>query len=96
MTHDAAIQFCLSTNCLFRLALRQSLGRVKSLLRMVSLDGQVPDFSTTCQCQKSLRVQLPYRVSTTALNMLVNSTGTRFLDESECKRKKHGAEYRRQ
>lgn len=28
---DVAIQFCLSTKCLFRLALRQSLGLVKNL-----------------------------------------------------------------
>ena len=37
-----------------------------------------------------------YRPSTTALDLLVDSTGIKFLGEGEWKRKKHGAEYRRQ
>ena len=93
---DAAIQFCLSIKCLFGLALRQSLGLVESLLRMAGLDWRGPDFSTVSRRQKTLRVQLPYRPSTTALDLLVDSTGIKFLGEGEWKRKKHGAEYRRQ
>ena len=93
---EAAIQFCLSIKCLFNLALRQSLGLVESLLRLANLDWSVPDFSTVCRRQKTLRVQLPYRASTTALDLLVDSTGIKFLGEGEWKRKKHGAEYRRQ
>jgi len=93
---DAAIQFCLSIKCLFGLALRQSLGLVESLLRMASLDWRVPDFSTVSRRQKSLQVQLPYRASTCALDLLVDSTGIKFLGEGEWKRKNHGAEYRRQ
>ena len=74
----------------------QSLGLVESLLRLANLDWSVSDFSTMCQRQKTLRVQLPYRASTTALDLLVDSTGIKFLGEGEWKRKKHGAEYRRQ
>ena len=93
---DAAIQFCLSIKCLFGLALRQSLGLVESLLRLAGLDWRVPDFSTVCRRQKDLSVRLPYRPSTTALDLLVDSTGIKFLGEGEWKCKKHGAEYRRQ
>ena len=93
---DAAIQFCLSIKCLFGLALRQSLGLIESLLRMASLDWRVPDFSTVSRRPKSLQVQLPYRASACALDLLVDSTGIKFLGEGEWKRKKHGAEYRRQ
>ena len=93
---EAATQFCLSIKCLFGLALRQTLGSVQSLLRMAGLDWKVPDFSTVSRRQKTLRVQLPYRASTTALDLLVDSTGIKFLGEGEWKRKKHGAEYRRQ
>jgi hypothetical protein len=46
--------------------------------------------------QKSLQVHLNYRPSSTALHLLVDSTGIKFLGEGEWKRKKHGAEYRRQ
>jgi hypothetical protein len=59
---------------------------VESLLRLAGLDWRVPDFSTVCRRQKTLRVQRPYRAS----------TGIKFLGEGEWKRKKHGAEYRRQ
>ncbi|MDT4869353.1 IS5 family transposase ISGNB1-1 [compost metagenome] len=63
---------------------------------MAGLEWRVPDISTVSRRQKTLRVQLPYQASTTALDLLVDSTGIKFLGEGEWKRKKHGAEYRRQ
>ena len=93
---DAAIQFCLSIQCLFGQPLRQSLGMVQSLLKLSGLDWPVPDFSTVCRRQKDLQVHLHYHPSATALHLLVDSTGIQFLGEGEWKRKKHGAEYRRQ
>ena len=92
---DAAIQFCLSIKCLLGLALRQALGFVQSLLRLAGLQWPVPDYSTLSRRQKTLHVQLPYKPSATALDLLVDSTGIKFLGEGEWKRKKHGAEYRR-
>ena len=82
----------MSIKCLFGLALRQSLGSVESLLRLAGLDWRVPDYSTVCRRQKTLLVQLPYRFSTSALDLLVDSTGIKFLGEVEWKRKKHWAE----
>lgn len=93
---DASIQFCLSIKCLFGQALRQSLGLVQSLLQLAGLDWPVPDYSTVCRRQKQLQVQLSYRPSATGLHLLVDSTGIKFLGEGEWKRKKHGAQYRRQ
>ena len=93
---DAAIQFCLSIKCLFGLALRQSLGLIQSLLRLAGLDWRIPDFSAINRRQKTLQVQLAYQRSATALDLLVDSTGIKFLGEGEWKRKKLGAEYRRQ
>lgn len=93
---DAAIQFCLSIKCLLGLALRQALGFVQSLLRLAGLQWPVPDSSTLSRRQQTLHVHLPYRPSATALDLLVDSTGIKFLGEGEWKRKKHGAEYRRQ
>jgi hypothetical protein len=85
-----------SRKCLFGLALRQALGFVHSLLRLAGLQWPVPDYSTLSRRQQTLKVQLPYRPRTTALDLLVDSTGIKFLGEGEWKRKKHGAEYRRQ
>lgn len=93
---DAAIQFCLSIKCLFGQPLRQALGMVHSLLRLAGLEWPVPDFSTVCRRQKTLQTTLSYQPSTSPLNLLVDSTGIKFLGEGEWKRKKHGAEYRRE
>ncbi len=93
---DAVIEFYLSIKCLFEQPLRQSLGLVQSLLRLAGLNWRVPDFSTVSRRQKSLQVQLTYQRRSTALDLLVDSTGINFLGEGEWKRKKHGVEYRHQ
>ena len=93
---DAAIQFCLTIKGLFGLALRQAMGMVESLLKLAGLPWQVPYYSTVCRRQKTLKVQIPYRSAAQGLHLLVDSTGLKMVGEGECKRKKHGAEYRRQ
>lgn len=93
---DAAIEFCLTIQGLYRLPLRQSLGMVQSLLQLAGLDWPVPDYSTISRRQSTLQVRLPYRPKKGALDLLVDSTGIKFLGEGEWKRRTHGAEYRRQ
>lgn len=56
---DAAIQVCLAIKVLFKLPLKQATGLVDSLLKMVELDWDVPDYSTLCQRQRTLAVQPP-------------------------------------
>ena len=91
-----AIQFCLSIKVLFKLPLRQTAGMVASLLRMAGLDWPVPDYSTLCRRQKTLAVQIPYRRASGPLNLLVDSTGIKFLGDGEWQARKHGAQGRRQ
>ena len=93
---DAAIQFCLSIKVLFRLPLRQTAGMVASLLRMAGLEWSVPDFSTLCRRQKALSVQIPCRRGNGPLNLLVDSTGIKFLGDGEWQARKHGPQGRRQ
>lgn len=66
-----------------------------SLLKLAQLDWPVPDCSTDCRRQKTLRVQRTHRPSAQPLHLLRDSTGIKFLGEGECKRRQHGAEYRR-
>jgi hypothetical protein len=70
---DAAIQFCLSINILFRLPLRQTAGIVAGLLKLAALDWSVPDFSTLCRRQQTLAVQILYPRADGPLNLLVPS-----------------------
>ncbi len=94
---DAAIQFCLSIKVLFGLALRQSIGMVESLLKLAGLeDWPVPDYSTLCRRQKTVAIQIPFRRSGGALNLLVDSTGVKMRGDGEWQVRRHGASRRRQ
>ena len=93
---DAAIQFCLTIKVLFKLPLRQTAGMVASLLDMANLDWTVPDYTTLCRRQKTLAVQIPYRRADGPLNLLMDSTGIKFLGDGEWQARKHGVQGRRQ
>lgn len=93
---DAAIQFCLMVKVLFGLPLRQATGMVASILSMAGLDWPVPDFSTLSRRQKTIEVQITHRRAAGPLNLLVDSTGIKFLGDGEWLARKHGTQRRRQ
>ena len=93
---DGAIQFCLMVKILFGLPLRQTTGMVASILSMAELDWPVPDFSTLSRRQKTITVQIPSRRAAGPLNLLVDSTGIKFLGDGEWLARKHGSHRRRQ
>lgn len=80
---DATVQACLTLKALFGLPLLQATGLVESLLELDWLDWPVPDFSTLCRRQKGLSVGIPYRQSTGALHLLVDSIGIKADGEGE-------------
>ena len=92
---DAAIQTCLTMKVLFGMALRQTTGFVESLLRLIDLDWEVPNFSTLSRRQKTLKVNIPYRGSDGPLHLLVDSTGIKVEGEGEWNARKHGGTKRR-
>lgn len=92
---DPAIQTCLTMKVLFGMALRQTTGFVESLLRLVGLDWDVPDFSTLSRRQKTLAVNIPHRGARGPLHLLVDSTGIKVEGEGEWNARKHGGAKRR-
>lgn len=88
---NATIQFCLSVKVLFKLPLRQTAGMVASLLRLAGLDWPVPDYSTLCRGQRTLAVQILHRNADGPLNLLVDSTGIKFLGAGDWQARKHRA-----
>ena len=64
--------------------------------RLAGLDWPVPDFSTLSRRQKGLCVAIPYRSSTGALHLLIDSTGIKAEGEGEWFAKKHGPSKPRQ
>lgn len=93
---DAAVQCCLMVKVLFGLPLRQTTGTVASILQMAGLDWPVPDFSTLSRRQKTLTVQITHRRAPGPLNLLVDSTGIKFLGDGEWLARKHGTHRRGQ
>ena len=65
-------------------------------MRLAGLDWPVPDHPTLCRRQKVLAVQIPYRRTDGPLNLLVDSTGIKFLGDGEWQARKHGPQGRRQ
>lgn len=90
---DAAIQACLTLKVLFGMPLRQATGFVQSLLGLVGLNWDVPDYSTLCCRQNTLNVSLPYRGGTGPPNLLIDSTGIK--SEGQWNARKHGGPKRR-
>ncbi len=89
---EAAIQFCLTIEGPFNLALRQAMGMAQSLLKLAGLDWEVPNFSTVSRRQKHLAVMTLANKTTSGLHLLVDSTAAKMLGEGEWKAKKRGAQ----
>jgi hypothetical protein len=104
---DAAVQTCLTMKVLFgmvdigaplvqaTMATRQTTGFVESLLSLIGLDWDVPDFSTLSRRQKTLAVNIPHRGSQGPLHLLIDSTGIKVEGEGEWNARKHGGAKRR-
>ena len=69
---------------------------MQSLSKLCGLNWIARDYTTLCRRQKHIDIAISYQKSSDRLHLLVDSTGMKFLGEGEWKRKKHGAEYRRQ
>ncbi|MEG0694023.1 MAG: IS5-like element ISAha1 family transposase, partial [Oscillospiraceae bacterium] len=80
---DTAIQCCLMIKSLFRLSLRMVTGFVQSLIHLCRLDWTAPDYSTICRRQKHIDIAINYQKSSNGLQLLVDSTGLKFLGEGE-------------
>lgn len=89
---ETAIQCCLMIKSLFRLSLRMVTGFVQSLIKLYGLDWTAPDYSTICKRQRHIDIAIRYQKSSAGLHLLIDSTGLKFLDEGEWKRKKHQPE----
>lgn len=105
---DTAIQTCLTVKVLFGMVLRQTIGFVESLLRLIGLNWAVPDFSKLSRRQRALAMNIPYRSSNKPLHLLIpshgfqanhcraaDSTGIKVEGEGEWNARKHGGAKRR-
>lgn len=89
---DAAFQTCVTMKVLFGMALRQTTGFVESLLCLIGLNWEAPDFSTLSRRQKTLAVNIPHRGSQGPLHLLINGMTIKMKRKGEWNVRKHGGQ----
>jgi hypothetical protein len=92
---DVAIQCGLTIRELFQLPLRSTEGFLRSLVKLLGVPLQVPDYSTLCRRQQTLLVTLPRPVAQKLRHLVVDSTGLKVYGEGEWKVRQHGLGKRR-
>jgi hypothetical protein len=92
---DLAITMALTMRVIFHLALRQAEGLIGSVVGLLGLDLNVPDYSTISRRSKTLQVPSLHRCGTGPLHLLVDSTGLKLGGAGEWLVEKHGSSRRR-
>jgi hypothetical protein len=91
---DLAISTALTLRAVFRLALRQTEGLIRSILALLGLDLAVPDHSTMSRRAETLKVPSPCG-GRQPVHLLVDSTGLKLCGPGEWLMEKHGTRRRR-
>lgn len=79
----------------FRQALRNTEGLVRSLIKSMGLDLDIPDFSTLSRRSENLEVPLPKNSSKKSVVLIADSSGLKVCGEGEWKVRQHGWSKRR-
>jgi hypothetical protein len=90
--NSLAIECGLTLKALLKLTFRSTEGFIKSLVDLMQLNIEVPDYSLLCKRQRTLEVKLPKKPDSEGekLNILVDSTGLKVFGEGEWKVRQHG------
>lgn len=89
---DAVIVCGLVLKQIYHLTLRSTQGMMSSILRLMNIGLEVPNYTTFCRRGKTLKVPLGVAPSSEPRHVLVDSTGVRVVGEGEWKSMKHGPE----
>ena len=91
---DTAIECVLTLRAVYHLPLRATEGFARSILGLMGLDLDVPDYTTLCRRSRTLRITLP-RKADGPLHLVIDSTGLKVYGEGEWKVRQHGYSKRR-
>jgi hypothetical protein len=95
---DSAILSLLSLRYVFKLPLRAMEGVAKSLISIVGLNSDVPDYSTLSIKLRNMKIKLPPVCKDSGGGHIasLDSTGVKIHGQGEWNRKKHSQKDRRQ
>jgi hypothetical protein len=92
---DAAIMCVLTLKEVYHQALRQAQGLTQSIVELMGLELDVPNYTTLSRRRKRLNVSLGATRRDEAVDMVVDATGVKLYGEGEWKVRQHGASKRR-
>jgi hypothetical protein len=94
---EQAITALLSLRFVFKQPLRSMEGFAKSLVTMMNLDLEVPDYSTLSRKINEMNIRLPRATKSNSGHIIsLDSTGLKIHGQGEWNRKKHSQRDRRQ
>jgi IS5 family transposase len=92
---DQAIETALVLRLVFKLPLRQAEGFLRSILSLMDIDLEAPDYTTLSRLGQHLNVRLDRVASTKRIHLMVDSTGLSIVGEGEWAAVKHGGNGKR-
>lgn len=92
---DLAIETLLTLKSVYQLALRQTIGFARSVFKLMSVELELPHYSTLSRRAATLSVKLSRRPATEPCPVVVDSTGIKVYGEGEWQQSKHGKSKRR-
>ncbi|WP_372574767.1 IS5 family transposase [Ruegeria jejuensis] len=90
---DLAIEICLTLRVVFRLALRQTQGFMRSIAKLMGMEFVAPDFSILSRRGKGLKLAQNRRAASKPTTLIVDSTGLKvhggdgWHEEKHCTKK---------
>jgi len=92
---DVAILCALSLKVIFQLPLRATQGLLGSLVELMGLEIQVPDYTTICRRQSKLEIEIPSFIENESRHVVIDSTGLEIFGEGSLQVRQHGYDKRR-
>jgi len=95
-TSDLAIELCLTLGLVFKQALRQTQGLMRSIARLLGVEIAVPDFSTLPRRGNGLTLRTkPAPRRDKPVQLVVDSTGLKIFGEGDWLEQKHKTKHKR-
>lgn len=92
---DTAVECLLVLRELFQLPYRQTEGLGRSLVELMEISLDIPDYTSLAKRAAKLEISLDVRRHRGAIDVVVDSTGLKVFGEGEWKMRKHGKSQRR-
>ena len=86
---DFSIETCITLSLIFRQRLRQTEGFVGSIIKLLGLELEVPDFTTISRRSKSINVSVPAIRREGGVVISIDSTGLKLYGEQEWQKEKY-------